>query len=258
MDSFNLHWPGGDATLHTDGVRCRISWRAANGMGGSIENNEQAKKRAALGLSFAPMLLDELRQAGYGALAGEIEQLAPAAAPRPEPVVKPRAEKPAEAVKPVAAKQSEPKPVARASPTEAAAKPATRPAARPAPEKKPVAAPKPKKTRVARWLETLEGSDAFGACGVRRASKWHHGKTWPDGLELKPPQGGKGEWVLKVAAEKPEYFSAESFRGVCAALASRSAFADEAFFDAFLDGCKALRQKDVQLARERWAETKTK
>jgi hypothetical protein len=234
LDTFNLHWPGGDATLHTDGTRCRISWRAANGMGGSIENNDQAKKRAAQGLSFAPALLDELRQAGHGALAGEIEQLAPPAAPKTEPVVKPRVEKPVRAEKPVAAKPA----------------PATKPAA----ETKP-AASKSKRTRIARWLETLEGSGAFETCGARRASKWHHGKTWPDGLELKPPQGGKGEWVLKIAADETAYFSAESFRGVCAALASRSAFANDAFFAAFLDGCKALRQKEVQLAREHWDES---
>ena len=76
MDSFNLRWPGGDATLHTDGKRCRIAWRAANGSGGAIENPEQAKRRVAAGLSFAPGLLDTLRAAGHAALADEIEQLA--------------------------------------------------------------------------------------------------------------------------------------------------------------------------------------
>ena len=253
MDAFNLHWPGGDATLHTDGARCRISWRAVNGMGGSIENTDQAKKRAALGLSFAPTLLDELRQAGYGALAGELEQLAPPAAPKPEPAVKSRIEKPAAAEKPVAAKKSEPK---KSTEHAARSQQPSAPVKAVAPEKKAAAAPpKARKPRVARWLETLEGPDAYEATGVRRATKWHHGKTWPEGLELKPPQGGKGEWVLKVAGDKTEYYSAESFRGVCAALAARAAFASDAFFDAFLDGCKALRQKDVTLARERWAES---
>jgi len=77
MDSYNLRWPGGDATLHTDGKRCRIAWRAANGTGGAIENTEQAKRRVAAGLSFAPHLLDELRAGGHDGLAEEIRKLAP-------------------------------------------------------------------------------------------------------------------------------------------------------------------------------------
>jgi hypothetical protein len=76
MDSFNLRWPGGDATLHTDGKRCRVAWRAANGTGGAIENTEQAKRRVAAGLSFAPTLLDELRAAGYRDLADELAKVA--------------------------------------------------------------------------------------------------------------------------------------------------------------------------------------
>lgn len=76
MDSFNLRWPGGDAKLHTDGTRCRIAWRAANGSGGAIENTVQAKRRVAEGLSFAPDLLENLRAAGHRALADEIEKLA--------------------------------------------------------------------------------------------------------------------------------------------------------------------------------------
>ena len=254
MDAFNLHWPGGDATLHTDGARCRISWRAANGMGGSIENNDQAKRRAALGLEFAPALLDELRQAGYGALATEIEGLAPPPAPKVEPIVKPREEKkPAEVKKPTEAKKSASAP--KAAPPKAA--PPKKPEAPAA--KKQAAEPAPKaakKSRIARWLDALSGADAFEACGVRRASKWHHGKTWPEGLELKPPQGGQGEWIVKIAAGKAEYFSAETFRGVCACLAAQPAFANDAFFDAFFEGCKALRQKDVTLAREGWDATR--
>lgn len=86
MDAFNLKWPGGDATLYTDGVRCRVVWRAQNGMGGAIENTDLARKRVAGGLHFAPSLLDELRGRGFTDLAGAVETLA-GALPQPVPVV---------------------------------------------------------------------------------------------------------------------------------------------------------------------------
>ncbi len=203
MDAFNLRWPGGDATLHTDGVRCRIVWRAENGMGGAIENTDLAKRRVAGGLAYAPSLTDELRERGYADLAGEIEGLA-GELPKPAPVV--------QAVSPA--------------------------------------------KRIDRWLSNLTGSATFESCGTRRALKWHHGKTWPESLALKPPgKTGKKAWVIKVSDGSPRYFAAEEFAGVCACLAGIEAFAEPAFFDAFFEGAKALRHKEVAEARDAWLAT---
>jgi hypothetical protein len=84
MDTFNLRWPGGDAILHTDGVRCRVVWRAENGMGGTIDNSDLAKKRVIGGLAYAPNLPAELRHKGFTDLAAEIEAAANAL-PKPAP-----------------------------------------------------------------------------------------------------------------------------------------------------------------------------
>lgn len=201
MDAFNLKWPGGDATLYTDGVRCRVVWRAQNGMGGAIENTELARKRVAGGLHFAPALVDELRGHGFAALASAIESLA-GALPQPAPVAQPGSTG----------------------------------------------------TRIEHWLDQLAGSKAFEPCGTRRAMKWYQGRSWPEALSLKPPaKTGKHEWVIKIAGTG--YFVADDFAGVCACLASGSDFATPAFFDAFFDGAKGLRHKEVAAARDAWAAT---
>lgn len=218
MDAFNLHWPGGEATLHTDGTRCRVVWRAENGMGGTIDNSDLAKRRVAGGLAFAPSLLDELRAKGHVTLADELTSLddaAPKAAP----------------AKPAAAnKREEAAPVERAEATPTG--------------------------RVDAWLAALDGNSGFESCGTRRAMKWHRGKTWPASLSLKPPgKTGAKEWVVKLADGKTQYFAATDFAGVCACLASMDVFATPEFFDAFFEGCKALRHKEVATAREAWLAT---
>ena len=78
MDTFDLRWPQTTATFCTNGWRCRIVWRGKKGgLGGTIENNDQCKRRVADSLEGAPGLLDELREAGYMDLAREIQTLAP-------------------------------------------------------------------------------------------------------------------------------------------------------------------------------------
>ena len=76
MDTFDLKWPKTDATFYTDGWRCRIVWRQSGGMGGTIDNNQQCKKRVADSLSGAPYLLAALQARGHSNLATEIEDLA--------------------------------------------------------------------------------------------------------------------------------------------------------------------------------------
>ncbi|NJN52697.1 MAG: hypothetical protein HC809_14020 [Gammaproteobacteria bacterium] len=202
MDAFNLRWPGGDATLHTDGVRCRITWRAQNGMGGAIENSDLAKRRVAGGLDFAPSLPDELRERGYAELAAEVERIA---GTLPKPATVAQASSPAR--------------------------------------------------QIDAWLAQLSGDKTFEACGTRRALKWHQGKTWPESLSLKPPgKTGEHEWVVKVAGDTTRYFAAADFAGVCACLASLSEYSTPNFFDAFFDGAKAFRQKEVAAARDAWTE----
>ncbi len=243
MDAFSLHWPGGEATLHTDGVRCRVVWRAENGMGGTIDNSQLAKRRVASGLGFAPSLLDELRAKGYAALADEFAAL-DAATPKPAPVKQATAPKP----EPVEQAPAKPEPVAKSE----------SPRGKPAAPKQRVDATstgRAKATptnRIAAWLAAL-GDTAFEPCGTRRAMKWHRGKTWPESLSLKPPgKTGAREWVVKVADGKTQYFVAAEFAGVCACLASNEAFASPQFFDDFFEGLKALRHKEVAVARDAW------
>jgi hypothetical protein len=77
MDTFDLKWPQTDATFYTDGWRCRIVWREKRGgLGGTIDNNDQAKARVAGSLVTAPYLLSALRARGHGLLAEEIETIA--------------------------------------------------------------------------------------------------------------------------------------------------------------------------------------
>ncbi|MFP6814881.1 MAG: hypothetical protein VB949_04330 [Pseudomonadales bacterium] len=78
MNTFDLRWPKTTATLYTDGRRCRIVWRdKKGGGGGTIENNDQCKRRAADSLKGASQLLEQLRDAGFKDLADEIRTLAP-------------------------------------------------------------------------------------------------------------------------------------------------------------------------------------
>ena len=85
MDTFDLKWPQSDATFYTDGWRCRIVWRERRGgLGGTIDNNDQCKRRVADSLRGAPYLLGALRARGHGLLASEIEAMAGADAQAPE------------------------------------------------------------------------------------------------------------------------------------------------------------------------------
>ncbi len=91
MDTFDLGWPQGTATLCTDGWRCRIVWRGTRGIGGSIENNELCMQRVADGMSRTPRLLEQLRARGHLKLATNIEHLAvkvEAPAARPDAIAR--------------------------------------------------------------------------------------------------------------------------------------------------------------------------
>lgn len=89
MDSFDLRWPKTQAMLYTDGIHVKIVVRDKRGPSGTIHNIELCKDRIAIGLPFAPNLLDELKSKGYTALAQDIEELAeqPAPAAKPADVV---------------------------------------------------------------------------------------------------------------------------------------------------------------------------
>lgn len=86
MRTFDLRWPKTAATFYTDGRRCRIVWRGKkSGIGGTIENNDQCKRRVADSLGGAPELLEQLRAAGFMDLADEIQTLAPLPSPEQDP-----------------------------------------------------------------------------------------------------------------------------------------------------------------------------
>lgn len=106
----------------------------------------------------------------------------------------------------------------------------------------PVAA-EPPRDIVADWLASLNGSDAFEACGAKRASTWH---AVANGLLLKiPAKKGKSEWVLKTtsASAKPTYIVATHFKGICCALRERGA----EFFAGFLSECAEFAKDHQEL-----------
>jgi len=243
MDTFDLNWPQTTATFCTNGWRCRIVWRGKKGgMGGTIENNDQCKRRVADSLEGAPELLEELRTAGYMDLAEEIQTLAPLPSPQ-----KPSPQKPS--------------PQPRASRTDVPAK------------SKKVSAPTPAEL-IHSWASALSGGADWEACSNRRAKSWLEvakvdviagAETWCEDVRLKAPAAkGKQEWVLKCVSESapkgdpratPRYYAAESFHGICACIASREEYRSMEFVDAFVAGVGKLVKKhpEVGEATGAWA-----
>jgi hypothetical protein len=194
-------------------------------MGGTIENNEQCKRRVADSLEGAPGLLDELRAAGYMDLAAEIQTLAPLPAAQPRVV-----------------KQASPA-ISPEELIEQWAKALGGPADWQACSNR----------RAKNWLE------------VARADVTVRDETWCEELLLKVPAAkGKQEWVLKCvspAAAKgdaratPRYYVAESFHGICACIAAHEEYYSIEFIDAFVVGVGELVEKhpDVGVAVDGWA-----
>jgi len=203
MDTFDLRWPHGTATLCTDGWRCRIVWRGVRGLGGSIENSALAKGRVADGLLFAPKLLEQLRARGHRDLADEIEVLVPA---RRAP-----SNARAEESSSHAAAPGLQEPAASAAPgADPSAVPAAAPVVAPAMES-------------GSWVDQLAGDDGFEICGNRRAKAWLETKA---NVFVKLPTAS-GEWVVKFGDGKFEYASAESFKGVLRFMAHKGIMPDD-------------------------------
>lgn len=232
----------------------KIVIRDSRGPSGTLNNNELCKQRVAIGLSFAPELLSQLKAKGHTTLAEEIDARA-AAAPKPEPQPQAKHE---------AKPKTEPKPKATIEPEsklktkdKTAPKPKSKAKAEPRPKPKAKAAPRPNKKAnsktdaVGEWLAKLPGSDAWEACkGIKRAKLWY---AVNDTCELKlPVERGKKEWVLKKSSSdaKPKYFAAPDFKGICKSLEGDSL----EFFESFLGGCADLANDsdDVRAAIEAW------
>ncbi len=260
MDTFDLKWPKTDATFYTDGWRCRIVWRQSGGMGGTIDNNQQCKKRVADSLGGAPYLLAALQARGYGNLVTEIEDLAATAAAElavvstTTPQTAPEA--PAQPEKAAAPVQSK-KVVTRenSKKVSAAEKSQKRAAPAQAAGKKPTDG-----ERMSAWLEALSGSAAWEQVKARRAKVWQTiAEDETQTLALKAPAAkGKQEWVLKLtwseAKHKAEYVVAENLRGVLCYLSERQECRSAAFVDAMLDACQAMGHAELVAAATAWRE----
>ncbi|MCZ6619661.1 MAG: hypothetical protein O7E57_16180 [Gammaproteobacteria bacterium] len=244
MQSFDLKWPKTTATLFSNGWRCRIVWRTDRGMGGAIDNNDQCKRRIADSLTGAPKLLEELRNAGFEELAKEVEALAEnTAAESPPPEEK----------APSPPKETASRKAARKTPTKTSTK-------------------KPKKPSeeqvVSKWVRGLEGTDAWADADTQRAMKWHKLLAAPSDavdaheFHLKtPPRRGTKSWVLrrswpnaKRGKAKPEFFTAENFRGVCVCLLSFAGDARSQVLTEAFAGCVKLAKDfdEVGAAVDSW------
>jgi len=225
MDTFDLKWPQSDATFFTDGWRCRIVWRERRGgLGGTIDNNDQVKRRVAASLSSVPYLLNALRARGHGVLAEELEALCDVELGSGEVT----AEKPAAQDQPVVKKA--------ASLTRSAATPAQ---------------------QVARWLDSLEGQSGWEVSGVRRSKVWQPCGEDADGaLFLKAPAAGKSEWVLKRSytdsKRKTEYLAAPALKGICEYLHQQGWFSDGAALETWLAAVEVLAHADLAQAAATW------
>lgn len=114
-----------------------------------------------------------------------------------------------------------------------------------------------------RWLEAMSGDPSWQQCGTRRCRDWKQVAAEGtdgafDALFLKAPgTRGKSDWVLKrvpSAGGSPVYFSAPSFRGVCAYLVATPPYASVRFMDAFAAQCGdvAAEHVEVRAAIEAW------
>ena len=229
MDTFDLKWPKTDATFYTDGWRCRIVWRQSSGMGGTIDNNQQCKKRVADSLGGAPYLLAALQARGHSNLATEIEELVAQPEQTPAPA---KSQKKAEVV---ALK----KPQKSAAPARA--------------DKKPTHG-----ARMTAWLKELTGSAAWEQASVRRAKVWQTvAEDETQTLALKAPAAkGKQEWVLKLTwsekKRKAEYVVAENLRGILGYLGESKQYSTAAFIDNLLNACEAMDHSELAAAATAW------
>jgi hypothetical protein len=219
MDTFDLQWPQSDATFFTDGWRCRIVWRERRGgLGGTIDNNDQAKRRVAASLSNAPYLLNALRARGHGVLAGEIEVLCSVDQPDAESGQ-------------VSADQFSPQ--------------------------DPSVAPATAAKQIAGWLASLDGDSGWEAAGIRRAKIWQTCGEVADGEAfLKAPAAGKSEWVLKRtykgSKRKTEYLAAPALKGICEYLHQQGWFADATGLETWLAAVQVMAHADLAKAAAAW------
>jgi hypothetical protein len=223
LDTFDLRWPRADATLYTDGWRCRIVWRERRGgLGGSIDNNEQCKRRIADSLGGAPYLLGALRARGHGLLASEIEMLAAFLPTHQRPTAGARSDSSNEGLH-------------------------------------SSAGPDPALARIRAWVGSLDGDAGWEAAENRRASHWSPCLDVGDeALLLKAPAPkGRREWALKrtwpaEGRRKAEYVVARDLRGICTYLVDRGVFADPDAVEAFLSAAGDLQHPELSVATNLW------
>ncbi len=261
MDTFDLKWPKTDATFYTDGWRCRIVWRQSGGMGGTIDNNQQCKKRVADSLSGAPYLLAALQARGHSNLATEIEDLAETSTAEPAAhsavtarlVVQPeQTPVPAKAQKKALhTDQQKAEVVALKQPQKPAAP------ARAAGKKTADSA------RMTAWLKALTGSSSWEQATTRRAKVWQTiAEDETQMLALKAPAAnGKQEWVLKLTwsqkKRKAEYVVAENLKGVLSYLGESKEYRSAAFIDNLLNACEAMDHAELVTAATAWRQQTT-
>ena len=244
MQSFDLKWPKTTATLFSNGWRCRIVWRTDRGMGGAIDNNDQCKRRIADSLIGAPLLLEQLRSAGFTELADEVEALAEKTSTESPPSV----DKP-----PTARKESHKKAASTKAPKKT-------------PPKKPK---KPSEKQVlAQWVGGLEGTDVWANADTQRSMKWHKlVSASSDAVDVHefhlktPAKKGPKTWVLrrswpnaKRGEAKPEFFVAEDFKGLCVCLLSFAGKTKTQVLSEAFVGCVKLAKDfdEVQVALDSW------
>lgn len=227
MDTFDLKWPKTDATFFTDGWRCRIVWRERRGgLGGTIDNNEQCKRRVAASLRNVPYLLNALRARGHGVLAQEIEELK-------QPV-----------------DHAGDRSIAAAAQSAAVAAGCN-----------PAAA---FEARLGSWLAAMSGDCEWQLTGVKRAKVWlfcgeHDVFGGQQGAELfiKPRAAkGKSDWVAKIsfasAKQKNQYVAAATLQGICNYLDEQGFFADEQTVDGFLAALADADSAELAAAADAW------
>jgi hypothetical protein len=225
MDTFDLKWPRTDATFYTDGWRCRIVWREKRGgLGGTIDNNDQAKQRVAGSLVTAPYLLNALRARGHGLLAEEIESIA-------------GEQVPGDAAQ--AAAQGAVAQLPKAAPRAAAG------------------------SQISSWLQLLDGEDRWERVPVRRSKVWHPCAQLAQAqLQLKvPAPKGKPEWVLRQTyadkKRKTRYIAAPDLKGICCWLHENGLFRDAATTEKWLIRIETLEHPAVAQAVASWRKATT-
>ena len=244
MDTFDLKWPKTDATFFTDGWRCRIVWRERRGgLGGTIDNNEQCKRRVAASLLNAPYLLNALRARGHGLLAEEIELMQPLDKP-PQAL-----DKPPQAQDKLQQARQDRAEVAggKSQPVDAGA-----------------SATAAFEARLRNGLAAMNGESDWELTGVKRAKVWqpcgeHDVFAGQQGAQLSiKPRAAKGrsDWVAKIAFASPkqknQYVAAPALKGLCSYLDEQGFFADEQAVERFLADLAGLDHAEVVAAADAW------